>query len=96
MSSSGWARATCCSCSSPRRRSRACNCRRGATGPTHFALGIAAADLDAWRQRLERHGVSIEKEAKWPRGGTSLYFRDPSGNSVELITPGLWGLPSGW
>ncbi|MBV8270398.1 MAG: VOC family protein [Planctomycetaceae bacterium] len=68
----------------------------GATGPTHFALGIAAADLDAWRKRLERHGVSIEKEVEWPRGGTSLYFRDPSGNSVELITPGLWGLPSGW
>ncbi len=68
----------------------------GATGPTHFALGIAADDLDAWRQRLERHGVGIEKEVEWPRGGTSLYFRDPSGNSVELITPGLWGLPSGW
>ncbi len=25
-----------------------------------------------------------------------LYFRDPAGNSVELITPGVWGLPSGW
>jgi TfoX/Sxy family transcriptional regulator of competence genes len=26
----------------------------------------------------------------------SLYFRDPAGNSVELVTPGVWGLPSGW
>lgn len=68
----------------------------GSKGPGHFALGIAAADFDAWRQRLVAHGVLIEKEVHWPRGGKSLYFRDPAGNSVELITPGLWGLPSGW
>ena len=48
------------------------------------------------RQRLQEHGVVIEKEVLWPRGGTSLYFRDPAGNSVELLTPGVWGLPSGW
>lgn len=29
-------------------------------------------------------------------GGKSIYFRDPAGNSVELVTPGIWGLPSGW
>ncbi len=68
----------------------------GAIGPTHFALGISARALDEWRTRLERRGVSIEKEVEWPRGGISLYFRDPAGNSVELITPGLWGLPTGW
>jgi catechol 2,3-dioxygenase-like lactoylglutathione lyase family enzyme len=68
----------------------------GANGPGHFALGIAAADLDAWRQRLAAHQVAIEKVMTWPRGGQSLYFRDPAGNLVELITPGLWGLPSGW
>ena len=27
---------------------------------------------------------------KWPRGGESLYFRDPDGHLVELATPGLW------
>lgn len=68
----------------------------GANGPGHFALGINADDLDAWRERLTAHGVVIEKEAQWPRGGKSLYFRDPAGNSVELITPGCWGLPFGW
>jgi len=68
----------------------------GAQGPGHFALGIAAVDLDAWRQRLVNHGVVIEKEMQWSRGGKSLYFRDPAGNSVELMTPGLWGLLSGW
>jgi catechol 2,3-dioxygenase-like lactoylglutathione lyase family enzyme len=68
----------------------------GASGPGHFALGIEAASLDAWRERLQGHGVVIEREVAWPRGGKSLYFRDPAGNSVELVTPGVWGLPSGW
>jgi catechol 2,3-dioxygenase-like lactoylglutathione lyase family enzyme len=68
----------------------------GATGPGHFALGIDAEAFDAWRKSLQGHGVTIEKEIEWPRGGKSLYFRDPAGNSVELVTPGVWGLPSGW
>ena len=68
----------------------------GATGPGHFALGIEAEAFDAWRTLLQGHGVTIEKEVEWPRGGRSLYFRDPTGNSVELVTPGVWGLPSGW
>ena len=68
----------------------------GAKGPGHFALGIEPDDLDGWRDRLRGHGIAIEKEVQWPRGGKSLYFRDPAGNSVELVTPGVWGLPSGW
>jgi len=68
----------------------------GASGPGHFALGIEAASFDAWRKLLHGHGVTIEKEVEWPRGGKSLYFRDPAGNLVELVTPGIWGLPVGW
>jgi catechol 2,3-dioxygenase-like lactoylglutathione lyase family enzyme len=68
----------------------------GASGPGHFAMGILAGDLDAWRGRLGDHHVAIEQEVSWPHGGRSLYFRDPAGNSVELITPGVWGLPTGW
>ena len=68
----------------------------GASGPGHFALGIEAEAFDGWRKLLQGHGVTIEKEVEWPRGGKSLYFRDPAGNSVELVTPGVWGLPSGW
>ena len=68
----------------------------GARGPGHFALGVISESLDEWRLRVQAHGVAVEKEVEWPRGGRSLYFRDPAGNSVELITPGLWGLPGGW
>ncbi len=68
----------------------------GATGPSHFALGVPAGSLAGWKQRLIQFGVAIEKEVHWPAGGDSIYFRDPAGNSVELITPSVWGLPSGW
>jgi catechol 2,3-dioxygenase-like lactoylglutathione lyase family enzyme len=59
-------------------------------GRLHLALKIAAADLEVWRARLAERGVAIAGEYRWPRGGTSLYFRDPDGALVELATPGLW------
>jgi catechol 2,3-dioxygenase-like lactoylglutathione lyase family enzyme len=65
----------------------------GATGPGHVAFGVPAKDLDAWRSRLQEAGVPIELEKSWPGGGRSLYFRDPAGNSLELTTPAIWGLP---
>jgi catechol 2,3-dioxygenase-like lactoylglutathione lyase family enzyme len=67
----------------------------GTTGPGHFALGIEGETFDTWRNLLHANGVAIEKEVEWPRGGKSIYFRDPAGNSVELVTPGIWGLSSG-
>ena len=68
----------------------------GTKGPGHFALGIQPDELDGWRKHLQSLSVTIEQEVEWPKGGKSLYFRDPAGNSVELVTPGIWGLPSGW
>ncbi len=61
-------------------------------GPAHVALAIAAADLPEWEQLLAGHGVAIESRVDWPRGGRSLYFRDPDGHSVELATPGVWSV----
>jgi catechol 2,3-dioxygenase-like lactoylglutathione lyase family enzyme len=60
----------------------------GSRGPGHFALGIPNETLDEWCEHLGRHGVAIEQELPWPQGATSLYLRDPAGNSVELVTPG--------
>jgi catechol 2,3-dioxygenase-like lactoylglutathione lyase family enzyme len=59
-------------------------------GRLHLALSIRAQDLDAWRKRLAERGVEIVGEYRWPRGGVSLYMRDPDGALVELATPGLW------
>jgi len=68
----------------------------GTHGAGHVAFGIAAAELDAWRARFQEAGVAIEQEVDWPGGARSFYVRDPAGNSIELLTPGLWGLPNGW
>lgn len=65
----------------------------GADGPGHVCFAVPEAALDAWRARLEAAGVAIEHEQVWPGGGRSLYLRDPAGNSVELASPGIWGLP---
>ena len=65
----------------------------GATGPGHVAFAVPDADIPAWRARLEAAGIDIESEVTWPRGGRSLYFRDPAGNCVELASPKLWGFP---
>ena len=62
----------------------------GAEGAQHLAFAIVAADLRAWAEHLDSSGVPIESHVRWPRGGQSLYIRDPDGHSVELITPGLW------
>jgi catechol 2,3-dioxygenase-like lactoylglutathione lyase family enzyme len=59
-------------------------------GPVHFAFAVAADTLEQWAEQLERHGVAIESRAHWTLGGRSLYFRDPDGHSVELVTPGTW------
>jgi catechol 2,3-dioxygenase-like lactoylglutathione lyase family enzyme len=61
-------------------------------GPLHIAFAIAADDLAAWERRLGEHGVAIEGRTDWPRGGHSIYFRDPDCHLLELATPGLWAI----
>ena len=64
----------------------------GARGPGHLAFDVRAAELPAWRAHLVRKGVVIESEVHWPRGGASIYFRDPADNSLELTSASIWGL----
>jgi catechol 2,3-dioxygenase-like lactoylglutathione lyase family enzyme len=59
-------------------------------GPLHIAFGIDAADFTAWEERLGQASVAVEGRTAWPRGGQSLYVRDPDGHLLEFATPGLW------
>jgi catechol 2,3-dioxygenase-like lactoylglutathione lyase family enzyme len=61
-------------------------------GRLHLAFAVAAADLPAWEERLRNQGVAVESTVTWPRGGRSLYFRDPDGHLLELATPGVWAI----
>ena len=62
----------------------------GAHGPGHFCFAMPLAGLVAMRSRLIAAGVAIEADFHWPNGARSIYFRDPSGNSLELAEPHLW------
>jgi catechol 2,3-dioxygenase-like lactoylglutathione lyase family enzyme len=61
-----------------------------AQGRSHIAFAIEGDHLESWRHWLEVNAVAIESTVLWERGGTSLYFRDPDGNLLELATPGVW------
>ena len=64
----------------------------GATGEGHIAFLADDEELPAWRKRLALAAIEIEQEVRWDdgSGGTSIYVRDPAGNSVELAPKSLW------
>jgi len=62
------------------------------SGSLHLAFEIPASELADWEARLAEKKISIESTVHWPRGGTSLYFRDPDNHLVELATPGVWSI----
>jgi deoxyribose-phosphate aldolase len=57
----------------------------GTQGQGHVCLAIPPEQMAGWRARLLAHHVDIEHEQDWPQGTHSIYFRDPDGNSLELM-----------
>jgi len=65
----------------------------GCHGEGHAAFAVRSEEIAPWKGYLEQQNVEIELDYQWPHGGRSLYFRDPAGNSLEITTPAIWGLP---
>lgn len=65
----------------------------GADGPGHLCFAANAEEIEAWKDLLKDRGMDIEADFEWPKGGRSIYFRDPAGNSLEFAEPRIWGLP---
>jgi len=59
-------------------------------GTLHLCFAIPLAELDAWERHLAALGIAVESRVVQSFGGTSLYFRDPDGHSLEVAVPGLW------
>ena len=64
----------------------------GTRGPGHVAFAVPLPELDEWAVHLRLKGTAIEHAVSWPKGGRSLYFRDPAGNCLELASPLVWGI----
>jgi catechol 2,3-dioxygenase-like lactoylglutathione lyase family enzyme len=56
-------------------------------GQLHMAFAVPADALQGWESRLAEKGVEVEARYAWERGGHSVYFRDPDGHLIELVTP---------
>ncbi|WP_309085949.1 VOC family protein [Chelativorans sp.] len=63
----------------------------GSRGPGHLCFSASADEIELWKTRLAAQNIAIEADLEWPRGGRSIYFRDPSGNSLEFAEPRIWG-----
>lgn len=50
----------------------------------HFALAIKPRDIKSLRDHLKANGVEIVEERE-EDSSLSLYVRDPSGNTIELL-----------
>jgi len=64
----------------------------GATGPGHLCFRMRAEAIDRMVEKLNKAGIVIESDFRWPNGVRSIYFRDPAGNSLECAEPMLWNL----
>ncbi|MGK9054683.1 VOC family protein [Neorhizobium sp. CSC1952] len=64
----------------------------GTTGPGHVCFRMSDEAIDRLKEKLNKAGIAIESDFRWPNGARSIYFRDPAGNSLECAEPRLWGL----
>lgn len=62
-------------------------------GTLHLCFAIPVSALEDWGRHLAALGIPLESRVS-PQGfgGTSLYFRDPDGHSLEVAVPGLWAV----
>lgn len=71
--------------------------QKGRVAPTpvphpHWAIHVDAEQLDAFATRLAGAGVPTDGPRRLgPPGHASVYFADPFGNTLELVTTGYRG-----
>ena len=59
-------------------------------GHPHYAFAVSPRQMLRWKQRLNQAGVPTFGPTRLgPPGQASLYFNDPFGNHLELVTRGF-------
>lgn len=74
----------------------------GEVAPQHYALLVSEAEFDAAWDRIRERGLThwadpqrhAEGEINHNDGGRGIYFLDPSGHFLELITVPYGGWPA--
>ena len=64
----------------------------GTTGEGHLCFAASAEEITRWKARARGKRRRDRSRLRWPSGGRSIYFRDPSGNSLEFAEPKIWPL----
>lgn len=61
-------------------------------GHPHYAFRVPPRQMLKWLERLKSRGVPTEGPLQLgPPGQASIYFNDPSGNHLEIVTMGFMG-----
>jgi catechol 2,3-dioxygenase-like lactoylglutathione lyase family enzyme len=68
--------------------------KEGAVAPQHYAFLVGEAEFDASFARIQEHGLTYWADPARTRpgeindhdGGRGVYFEDPDGHLLELIT----------
>lgn len=60
------------------------------SGPTHIAFAMRTEEAEQWEKHLATYDIAIESRVLWGDNDKSLYFRDPDGHAIELISGDHW------
>ncbi len=60
------------------------------SGNQHLAFEVSLEEYEKWKENISGLKIPVEHVHEWPRGFQSFYFRDPDGNLLEIIQPGMW------
>lgn len=60
------------------------------SGPMHIAFAMRTEEAEQWEKHLAAHDIAVESRVRWGDNDKSLYFRDPDGHAVELISGDHW------
>ena len=55
------------------------------TNPAHIAFAVPIAEYDDLKAKLEAAGVTFDSDRENAAGDRLGYFRDPSGNSAQIV-----------